>query len=370
MAKERLYFMDNLRAALIFLVVFLHVAVCYMMYAPSWWYVVNPKTSLLFTKLVILIDIPVMPIMFFIAGYFAIPSLQRHGATQFIYSKLWRVFLPWVLGILFLAPPTAYLTYYTRKAPVDLVSFWSGQFWTESFQHSVYWFLIMLFWFFCVLALCWGVIPALRTIKQSPKQASLLLFPAVVGLSSVAYFTVIQFFPLDFWFVSYFASFQPERLPLHLLYFVLGIWAWKHGWFTQRGYSPRKRAWLPVFVISSFVYLFVKLNFAAAQAPLWSKQAVLALSLTTYCFASLMGGITVFRAFLNRGGAILRSAADSSYGVYYLHALIVYLLVYEMIGFELSIYSKALIVFVLASAISWILSAYVLRKVPLLRRMF
>ncbi|SIN99135.1 acyltransferase family protein [Halodesulfovibrio marinisediminis] len=370
MGENRLYFLDNLRASIIFIVVLLHVSLCYMMYAPNWWYVIDPVTSKFFTLLVVLIDVPIMPAMFFIAGYFALPSLRRHGAMEFLWQKVWRLFFPWVLGVVVLAPPTAFMIPFTRKLPVELFSFWTSTFWTEAFQHSVYWFLALLFWMFVGLTLLWKCIPALRELTRTPATAPLWFFPAFVAASAVCFYIVLQFFPVDYWFVSYLLSFQPERVFQHILYFSLGIWAWKYGWFTDGGYRPRKRAWLPVLAITMVVYLTAKMGFTTAHAPLWKKQLVLACSFATYCIASLMGWSALFSTWVNSSGRIWRSAADNSYGIYFLHALIVYWLVYVLIPVRCSIYLKAAVVFITAMALCWFLTAVILRKAPLLRRMF
>ena len=79
--SNRMVFLDNLRAFVVVLVIVLHGSMSYMAYAPSWWYVLDPQNSLLFTMLVLVVDVPIMPIMFFIAGYFALPSLQKRGAS-------------------------------------------------------------------------------------------------------------------------------------------------------------------------------------------------------------------------------------------------------------------------------------------------
>ena len=81
--SNRIYFLDNLRAFVILLVVVLHGAMTYMAYAPPWWYVLDPDNSLFFTILVLLIDVPIMLIMFFVAGYFALPSLIKRGPGSF-----------------------------------------------------------------------------------------------------------------------------------------------------------------------------------------------------------------------------------------------------------------------------------------------
>jgi len=95
--SKRLYFLDNLRAFVIMLVIVLHASITYMAYAPVWWYVLNPQNSLFFTMLVLLIDVPIMQIMFFISGYFAMPSLQKRGSASFLKDKCIHIGIPWVL---------------------------------------------------------------------------------------------------------------------------------------------------------------------------------------------------------------------------------------------------------------------------------
>jgi peptidoglycan/LPS O-acetylase OafA/YrhL len=83
-APPRLPFLDNLRAFAIVMVVILHASITYMVAAPEWWYVLDPDRSAFFTALVLLVDVPTMPALFFVAGYFAIPSLRRRGTRGFV----------------------------------------------------------------------------------------------------------------------------------------------------------------------------------------------------------------------------------------------------------------------------------------------
>ena len=82
MQKQRLFFLDNLRSATILLVVVFHAALAYMIYVPEWWYVIDPKRVLSADILVIWADIFIMPIMFFISGYFGIKSLAKRSETN------------------------------------------------------------------------------------------------------------------------------------------------------------------------------------------------------------------------------------------------------------------------------------------------
>ena len=110
----RLYALDNLRSLIIVLVVVFHASMSYMMFAPSWWYVVDTKQSLGFFCFVMICDVFMMPAMFLLAGYFALPSLLRQGQDAFIREKAKRVGIPWVVGTLFLAPVTTYFIWLSR----------------------------------------------------------------------------------------------------------------------------------------------------------------------------------------------------------------------------------------------------------------
>ena len=39
--KRRIFFLDNLKAFIVCLMIVFHVALCYMAYAPEWWYTVT-----------------------------------------------------------------------------------------------------------------------------------------------------------------------------------------------------------------------------------------------------------------------------------------------------------------------------------------
>ncbi len=89
--RPRLHFLDNLRAFAIVMVIVLHASITSMAFAPEWWYVVDDRQSHLFTAIVLLLDVPLMPALFFVAGCFAIPALQRRGPGGFVREKTIRI---------------------------------------------------------------------------------------------------------------------------------------------------------------------------------------------------------------------------------------------------------------------------------------
>lgn len=367
MQPDRHHDLDNLRIFVIFLVVLLHAALSYMAYAPEWWYVLDPERSLFFTALVLVVDVPIMLIMFFLAGYFTPASLAKRAPLAFLKDKAVRIGIPWLFGALVLAPPTTYMIYFSRKVPLTFWTFWRTEFWGRAFQQSVYWYLGVLLLFFSLTALVHHLTrdSSLWTPVAQRKQGVLLLgFFAVMTVPSLLLGLV---YPLDLWTHIYVFVFQPTRVPLYIGYFALGLFAHRRGWFREGGYAPQVLPWLPLCLFTGLAYLGWRL---APVAPTAFTKSVAALLFNAFCFTSLLTSLAVFRRWGGSAHPFWRSQARNSYGVYYLHPLILYPLILAFVPLPLSIFVKAPLVTLLAYLASWGLSAGLLTRVPGLRRMF
>jgi peptidoglycan/LPS O-acetylase OafA/YrhL len=367
---NRMTFLDNLRAFVVILVIVLHGSMSYMAYAPTWWYVLDKQTSLVFTMLVLLVDVPIMPIMFFIAGYFALPSLRRRGARAFVKEKGVRIGLPWVFGALFLAPLTAYMIYVSRQVPMGYLQFWATDFWGDLYQQSVYWFLGILFAMFVVLALVYTRSRRLRDAAPVRTTPSRKVFALFAALTTAGALLMGLIFPLDTWSHVYLFVFQPVRVPFYIAYFVLGLYAHDHGWFQPEGYVPSVWTWLWACVLSGIAYLAVRMGAPSSPGAPFVFQALTALLFSVFCMAALFAGVAVFREKVDGVGRVWSSLAANSYGMYYIHPLILYPLAYVFVAITLPLFLKAFVVIALAILLSWAVSAFVLKKAPLLRKVF
>lgn len=370
--SNRIFFLDNLRALVIVLVVVLHGSMTYMAYAPEWWYVVDPQNSLFFTMLVLLIDVPIMQIMFFVAGYFALPSLSKRGPQLFLKDKFIRVGAPWIFGALFLAPPTAYLIYFSRHSPLSLFQFWATEFWGPVYQQSVYWYLGVLFLFFLALSLVYYLSPRLRAAIPQISTPSWILFVWFGVIMAVAMLIISLFFPIETWFTSwYILVFQPLRAPLYIGYFILGLYAYRHGWFNGDGYRPALVPWALLWGASGLLYLAYRLMVMPTfSGPPIISQVIYVILFNAFCLSSLMAGTAFFQAKVNGDGLFWKSLAASSYGIYYVHPLILYPLAYLFVAVSMPLFLKASLVIVLGTLLSWAVTALILKKAPILRRVF
>lgn len=367
--SARNHAMDNLRAVVVFLVVVLHGIISYMEFAPPWWYALDTQRSIVFTYMVLLIDAPIMQIMFCLAGYFAWPSLAKRGSGRFFKDKVRRIGIPWVLGVLVFAPPTAYLIYYSRNVPMSLWTFWRTDFWGPAYQQSVYWYLGVLLALFAATAVLFAASRRFAAWTPGNHPPSLwqgALFILVLSAISTLIATRCE---LDLWSNNYLFVYQPVRIPNYVGYFFLGIFAYRSGWFADAGFQPRLRIWLPIWILSGLVYVMWRMGPQAA-APGIEFKAVAILLFNVFCLASLFAMVTLFRRYVAGNGRFWRHQARNSYGIYYLHPLILYPLVLLSVPLSLSIFLKAPILILMSYGLSLAASEFVLTRLPGLRRMF
>jgi len=101
-------FLDHVRYSIVLLVVVYHAVAPYTTTAPHW--PVHDSSSVFGDITRQVLDVFIMPILFFVAGYFTLPSLQRKGTWLFIKGKLNRLGIPWLLVIFTIVPLAKYDT--------------------------------------------------------------------------------------------------------------------------------------------------------------------------------------------------------------------------------------------------------------------
>lgn len=360
---SRLYFLDNLRAFIILLVIAFHVSLTYMAHAPQWWYVVDTQNSPLLTLFVMETDVYIMPIMFFIAGYFAIPVLQRKGATIFLKDKVYRITLPWLAGVLLLAPVITYMIWYSRSStPPEYFFYLKTIFFTPAvFNHTHYWFLGELSYFFFAVAILHTMKPAIfkrKTIAQGPNRYFFPLFGFIMAFS---FFIPSLFFHPDTWFNQlYIISLQPSRFGAYIGYFVLGIYAWKNLWFTAKGYMPHLGRWLSAAIILLILFLVYQVTFVDTTPVLLKVGHAVIHSY--FCLATVLALLAFFHRYVDGNTYLWSRLSANSYTMYYIHQLIVISITYSALKIQLPVFLKYFLVAGSCILLCFLLSEYVIGK--------
>lgn len=366
--KRRLYYLDNLRAVAVLAVVLLHTCICYMVAAPQWWYVVDPDVSPVFTVIVLVVDVPIMSAMFLVAGYFAIPSLRRRGLGGFVREKLVRLATPWVFGVVVLAPAVTYLSYVSRGISMPYLQFWGTVFWGPMYQQSVYWFLGILLGLFMLVAVALKVRPSLAERPAVGHAAPWRAVLAVVVVAVLAASAFSPFFGLDDWHsVGWVLMVQPARVALYPAFFVLGIHAERQGWLAGDGWRPSARVWIPAAAVAGVAYLAFRVTGYSTTIP---ARVVGGALFTAFCVTGVLGAVAGFSRWGDRSTPTWRALADNSFGVYYVHPLVLYPGAWLLVGLSIPGALKAVVLLAVTVSLSLAISSGILRRAPILRRMF
>ena len=390
-SRQRLFFLDNLRYFIVFCVVVLHAALAHSRLTP-WWPVqeVAPDMTSVFDVIVLITDVFIMPIMFFIAGFFALRSIRKRGPWAFIRSKLTRIGIPLLVGATAIVPIIGYIYEYFRStdaASSGYIAYWIkylesfGQFYVGyvtsfgQFSHNYFWFLSLLFWFFVVFACLYAIkakwfgnkaVPEQRDSHDSSALPVLLGLGVVTGLSLVIMVPTFTVDGHEPWvIIANLVQFQPTRLFLYVFYFPAGIYAAWKGWFANGNAVGRLRIWLPVCL--GMILLFLgSIQKLSGGMPSLPDLIVYSFSRAFLCLSVLMVFISFAYRYWNRDSKVNRTLAANSYGIYILHLPIV-------LGLNLALLSWAggpvVIKFGIATAasilLSWGISRFALKPVGL-----
>ena len=314
----RLYFLDNLRTFLIFLVVLHHAGVVYEssgLMAP-FWIVDDPDTSKLTGLVNLITDIFVMPTIFFISGFFAWSSMQRKGPRAFLESKFRRLMIPWTIAVLTLMPLYKALFLASRGLPQES---WTTYFHFSNgiFSMSWLWFLPVLFLYDLAYALLSKLDLPIRDIRVAPATTAVF----VLGFT---YTVSASVFGLTGWTKTPLVDFQNERLLPYFLVFLLGSLCNRKKIFE----TDRKNVKLYIAVnacvwIPINIYLITLLNYIfRPDQTLISEWADLLLLWTGYhlaMLALLYCAVMTFKFFFSRRGRLGAALGRLSYGVYIIH---------------------------------------------------
>lgn len=339
---NRIYFLDNLRSFLIFLVVMYHSGLVYESsgFAGYFWIADDPATNDLVGILNIVIDIFVMATIFFISGYFTPMSLEHKQTGEFVKSKFRRLIIPWLLALLILMPLYKFIFLYSRDMPQES---WTTYFHFSNgiFSQNWLWFLPVLFMFDMIYLLF------ARTGLKMPAISLKGAVTAVFVLGFINSF-MMSYFHLEGWTKTFILDFQNERLLIYFLIFLLGAVCYKHKVFDKEPDSKAMyitfsaTAWLPINIYVFWIlYLFLNpgsfvFSGIIDRVALWISFHLSLLSLIYLL-------VNTFRFYFNRQGAIRRELNRNSYNVYIIHTIVLGAVAITMLDVQLSSLVKYLI---------------------------
>lgn len=374
---ERLTFIDNVRWAMIVLVLGMHAAVTYSPLG-SWYYREHPKVglgdTLFFATFQGLLQGFFMALLFFVAGYFAASSMDAKGPRAFLAGRLYRLGLPTLLFVAIIGPVTEYFVAHS----------WHTQ---ASFAHEMALYVTRgrflsgtgPMWFCAALLIFSGAYAAWRAAKPGRLSAASrgggAITPAqvvlAIGLLTAATFLTRIVFPLG----GAVFNMQLAYFPSYVMLFALGIMARRRDWILRVGdrfawlaagacVGLAMAGWLPLLALGGAM--------SGATAPynggLTWQSAALSLWESLVCFGMTFGVLVAFRTWLTRQRSFSKFMSDNAFAVYVIHPPILVGLALLMSPVALAPLVKFALLWSLGLAVSFGLAAPLARRVPLVGR--
>lgn len=353
----RLYFLDNLKVALISLVVVHHAG---QAYGPTdYWPIRSDEQIALLGPFFEINGAFFMGLFFLISAFFIPQSVDRKGVSVAVKDRFMRLGLPLIFMTLFVFGPLTYLV-------DDIESpFWQYIFFdyfaAGELELAHLWFISLLLFF----SLCYLLFRLLSPSGQlfAPKvpaeTPSNLLMVSLIIVLLMSNALIRIWFPVGVW-VDLLPILPVEigRLPQYAVMFVLGLIASRRGWLTT---MPLAQA-MVWFSLGLLAAASVLLNVLTGFLPpsIWLLQeAVIGVA---WCLSLPV----LTRELWNRSSTLMQRLADDAFAVYLIHIIVIYIL---QEGFEetgLSVGLRLALVSVLGLLISF-LFADLLRRIPGLR---
>jgi glucans biosynthesis protein C len=341
--SERIWFMDALRFWLVLMVILLHSAASQTNYL---WPVQNPRASNCALWFILLLAAFVMPSLFFVAGYFALPSLTSRGPWTFVKAKFNRLVIPALLVMVFLNPVHRYIHHHTHGFPQGVprgyFDYWlhflgsvtwfqRGSLMDFEFSWLHLWFVNVLFVFFAITALVWLVrnrssaLPVVRCREPASKRS---IQWTLIGAGVAAWIAATMmdcFLPAFEWygFLSW-LTFEVPQIVAYIVYFCLGILAYRQGWFMHPKPFIAIWRWAAVAVVATVLMIwFGELWITYAELG----QTVPFLSIFWFIHSVVFVSyfivlVTIAGRYFNHRSIVYQHLAANSYRMYLLHFIV------------------------------------------------
>ena len=360
--KPRLFFIDNLRAFLIILVILQHLAITYGAPTGLWYIhegVVDLPAGFFYVFFLAANQAFFMGLLFLFAGYFTAPSYDRKGYGLFFADRALRLGLPIGVFIYVIDPLMKYALTGFQVPLLNL--FLSSPF--EGLGFGPLWFIEALL-YFTIVYIIW------RTFKPKPMRAysipsnrGILLFGLLLGAVT---FAVRLVFPVGYSFDL--LGFQFPFFPQYIALFPVGLLAYRGNWILT---MPKEtgRLWSRVAIVLLLLMpvLIVVGSTSTSLGPFgggWSWQAVtFAFWEQLFCIAVSIGLNVWFREKINMQSRFTKALTESSYAAYILQAPILVYFTVALQGIQMPPPLKFAVFSPIAVALCF-LAGFAVRKIP------
>ncbi len=353
----KLLYINNLRIVLITLIVMLHIAITYGA-TGSWYYYEHTEdvlSAVLLTLFTAIVQSFVLGFFFVISGYFTPGSYSRKGARTYLKDRSIRLGIPLVVYFFGINPLIVYTLYVRAMGDsVPLQNF---------FGTGPLWFLETLL-IFCVGYTLWKEFNPEKVgeLKPPSKSRQILVFVLVLSLAN---FIVRIWWPIG----ESFSNLQFGFFPGYVSFFVIGTVAYKNGWFDNFSDSVGMR-WLKLSVPAIFLFPVIGVLGGAIEdvTPFLGGvhwQSLVYSTWEAFVGTGLIAGLfIIFRKKFDSQTRFTKNLSDNAYTVFIIHAPVIVFFSYALRGFLIPPLSKFALVSILGVSLCFLLSHFIVRRIP------
>jgi len=313
---ERFHALDALRAAMMFLGIYLHAVVAY---SPSggWPWRQTELTRTLDWSLSV-IHVFRMPIFYAMAGFFTALLLARYGFRRAAWNRFMRIVVPFVVGWIVVWPLVMLIAgtgYYNFD--IALRGFATGAIWKYAGPLHL-WFLEYLIVLYALAAVAIVVVPLV--LSPMARQAVLRAFRAIVLSAWAPLLLAVPSFAAQLLMPNPWIEDPPGFIPVFRIVAVYAI-PFTFGWLlflnTDLLRVLIRRAWLyaALAVVASVAYRYSYDLPVDRAAKFYLIRAVHSLDM----WLLILGICGLFLRYLAGHSAYRRYLCDSSYFLYIAH---------------------------------------------------
>jgi surface polysaccharide O-acyltransferase-like enzyme len=368
--SKKIFYIDNLKVALITLVVLHHAALTYGA-AGAWYYsqkTTNAVANIPMLLMVIINQSFFMGFFFFLSAYFIPGSYNKKGAARFVRDRLLRLGIPLIFYSFILSPVLIYLVYYFGEGHhITFIQFLGG--YHDWINFGVLWFVAALL-LFTLVYVVWRIVSKNYPSKPftAPSSRMILWFAAGVGIIS---FLVRTVFPVGRTLNP--VGFQLAHFPQYVALFILGLVAAKNNWLDTFPYTEGKRFARYAARLLLFLTVIFVIQTVGKMPEAWYSGGWHWLQLLYAVWEQLMG-FSIIVAFLtygkklwNKSSPLMGKLSRNAFAVYIFHPLVLIVLALSLRNWDIDPAFKFLVVAPLGVLGSFLLAS-VITSIPGVRK--
>jgi surface polysaccharide O-acyltransferase-like enzyme len=363
-----MFYIDNLRLLFTFAVILHHVCLTYA--AHNGWYFYDylhdPLTNLILNILIATDRTWIIGCFFMISGYFTPGALDKKGTLTFMKDRLVRIGVPLALFSLLVRPTIVYML--NRDTLAVQYTYLENILLMKNVAPGPAWFLEVLLTFSLVYAL-WrhakGIFHAGES-AQLPFPGNRAILLSIVALAAFT-FALRILLPTE----KQVFHLRLGNYGEYVAFFGAGVLAYRHQWL-DRITDTIGRQWtiITAAAVCTYTCLVVcawisNMGLSFLRGGLSVKALVAAYVEPFIAVGSNISLVYLFRKHFNRQPSVIRAMARDAYAVFIFHAPIIVALCYFLRGQPLlHPLLKFVSVYVLGTALCFLTSRYVVRRLP------